>query len=233
MYGFDYRHPAMDSIVDILLSSQSDQGDIRGILGNQYMPYYQGAITELLIKAGYEKDKRIQASLLWLLSMRQDDGGWIVPVQGIPPSKRNDELWSGPAIQPDRTRPSSHMATGMVLRAFAALGMGALVEQAKPAARLLTGRFFTADKYNDRRSAEYWFKFQFPFWWTDLVSGIDSVIRVGITLKNEPLQRAMSWFVDNQSEDGLWDTGYGKGKRASANRAWVGLAICRNFIRLQ
>lgn len=232
VYGFDKRHPAMDAIVDFVGGFQSKAGDIRGILGNQYMPYYQGAITELLIKAGYKEDSRIQASLAWMLSMRQEDGGWIVPIQAIPPARRTDELWSGKPVEPDRSRPSSHMATGMVLRAFAAINELVQSYNVDSAIHLLVSRFFQSDKYNDRRHKDYWLKFQFPFWWTDLVSAIDSASRSGLTLENNYLMQGQQWFMDNQADDGLWDTGYGKGRRSDANRAWVGLAICRNILRL-
>jgi hypothetical protein len=233
VYGFDKRHPVLGGIVDFISSFQSEAGDIRGIIGNQYMPYYQGALTELMIKAGYGSDQRIQASLGWLLSIRQDDGGWIVPMQAIPPAQRTDEMWSGKPVDPNRSKPSSHMATGMVLRAFAALDKSQQVYDVDTALTLLVSRFFTSDKYNDRRHKNYWHKFQFPFWWTDLVSAIDSVSRLGLGLDDEHLMRGFSWFFDNQAEDGLWDSGYGKGARSEINRAWVGLAVCRNIIRLK
>jgi len=75
MYGFKRVHPALARAVEYLLSCQTDEGDIRGILGNQYMPYYHGALLELIIKAGYAEDPRVEKGLRWLLSMRQNDGG--------------------------------------------------------------------------------------------------------------------------------------------------------------
>jgi hypothetical protein len=232
-YGFDRRHPSMDSIVDFIVSFQSKKGDMRGILGNQYMPYYQGAITGLLVKAGYDQDLRVRDSLAWLLSMRQEDGGWIVPIQAVPPAERSDELWRGEPLEPDRSRPSSHMATGMVLRGFAYLDDDPLARDLVSAANLMASRFFTADKYNDRHGRQYWLKFQYPYWWTDLVSSIDSLSRLRLALNHERLKRGAAWFIENQAEDGLWETGYGKGRKAENNREWVGLAICRNLKRLQ
>jgi NAD(P)-dependent dehydrogenase (short-subunit alcohol dehydrogenase family) len=37
-------------------------------ISNQYMPYYQGAILELLIKASYADDARIEKGLDWFLT---------------------------------------------------------------------------------------------------------------------------------------------------------------------
>ena len=43
-----------------MLYTRTQEGDIRGILSNQYMPYYMGAILEILIKADYQKDGRVR-----------------------------------------------------------------------------------------------------------------------------------------------------------------------------
>ena len=80
------------------------------------MPRY----LALLINAGYAGDARVLAGLEWLLTQRQAGGGWIVPLQTVPAKARTSDMWPGPAIPPDRTQPFSHLATGMVLRAFAA-----------------------------------------------------------------------------------------------------------------
>ena len=115
-FGFDRSHLAVRVAAEYLFSCQTAEGDLRGILGNQYMPYYHAAILELLIKAGYAEDARVIRGLEWLLAMRQADGGWIVPVQAVPAKERTRDLWPGRAIPPDRSRPFSHLATGMVLR---------------------------------------------------------------------------------------------------------------------
>ena len=46
---------------------------------HQYSTTYSPAIMELLIKAGYDNDPRILKGFDWLLSIRQDDGGWALP----------------------------------------------------------------------------------------------------------------------------------------------------------
>jgi hypothetical protein len=78
MYGFQKGQPALAWAAEYVFSCQTDAGDIRGILGNQYMPYYHAAILELLIKSGYTKDSRVEKGLEWLLPMRQADGGWLL-----------------------------------------------------------------------------------------------------------------------------------------------------------
>lgn len=233
MYGFDHRHPAIRAAADYLLSCQTSEGDIRGILGNQYMPYYHAAILELLIKAGYAEDAQVVHGLEWLLTMRQADGGWIVPVQAVPTKERTRDLWPGPVIPPDRSRPFSHMATGTVLRAFAAHPVYRRHPDVLAAAYLLKGRFFLADKYHDRQGPAYWLKFQYPFWWTNLLTGLDTLARMGFQAEDEDVRRGLNWFVANQVPDGLWEHSYGAGKRAHALRLWVALAAGRVFRRFQ
>jgi hypothetical protein len=60
MYGVCRDHPALQQAAEYVFAQQTDEGDIRGIIGSQYMPYYHGAILELLIKAGYADDPRIE-----------------------------------------------------------------------------------------------------------------------------------------------------------------------------
>ncbi len=232
MYGFNRDHPTLPKSANYVFSCQTEEGDIRGILGNQYIPYYHAAITELLIKAGYEDDARVDKGFEWLLSVRQDDGGWIIPMQAIPSKDRTDEMWRGAPIPPDRSRPFSHLATGMVLRAFAAHPQYRQREEARIAGEQLKTRFFKSDKYNDRKTSQYWLKFQYPFWWTDIITALDSLSWLGFSADDADIQKGLDWFISNQEESGLWPTSYGKGKKAEKAKSWVGLAICRVLKRL-
>ena len=76
MYGFNKEDASAARAAEHLFSCQTTDGDIRGMLANQYANYYTGAILALLIKAGYEDDPRVEKGFQWLLSMRQDDLGW-------------------------------------------------------------------------------------------------------------------------------------------------------------
>jgi len=238
-FALDRRHPAMEKAASYLFTCQSIEGDIRGILGTQYMPYYHGAILELLIKAGYADDARVERGLDWLLSVRQEDGGWIVPVQAVPPKEKTRELWSAPPVPPDRSRPFSHLATGMALRPFAVRPDYRRRNAVALAARRLKSRFFQPDKYNDRKAAAYWLKFQYPFWWTNLLTALDTLSLLGYGPDDEDVKRGLDWFVDNQQDDGLWLTSYEQAKRVVPSekereaRLWVGLAVARVFVRLQ
>ena len=227
MNGFTRDHPSVQRAANYMLSCQTAEGDIRGILGNQYMPYYHSVILELLIKAGYADDQRVIAGLDWLLAVRQKDGGWIVPTQAVPTKDRNSEFWSGEPIVPERSKPHSHMATGMALRALAVHPIYRKRDEVIKAGEVLKRRFFKPDKYNDRKAKSYWFKFQFPFWWTNLLTALDTLSWLEFDREDADIIKGLEWFSTNQVEDGLWPTGYGSGKRSEENRRWVGLAICR------
>lgn len=78
-FGFTNQHSAIQNAAEYLFSFQTKEGDFRGIYGNQYTPNYTAGIAELLIKAGYERDKRIKKVFEWLMSIRQSDGGLAIP----------------------------------------------------------------------------------------------------------------------------------------------------------
>ena len=60
-YDLDRQHPAVAAAAAFLSSFQTETGDYRGIYGHQYTPNYSAAITELLIRAGYEHTEVISA----------------------------------------------------------------------------------------------------------------------------------------------------------------------------
>lgn len=227
MYAFNRSHPAIERAADYLYSCQSPQGDLRGILGNQYMPYYHSAIMELLVKAGFANDRHVRRGLDWLLTMRQDDGGWIIPAQGVPASKKTHRFWRGAPLPPDRALPFSHLATGMVLRGLVAHPAYRARPEVRAAGMLLKGRMFEPDRYNDRRGREYWLKFGYPFWWPNILTVLEMLARLGVTSDDREVAKALAWFLDHQRADGLWDTGYGHGRRAARIEYWVALSICR------
>lgn len=228
-YGFTREHPAIRKAADYVFTCQTEEGDIRGIIANQYMPYYCGAIMELLIKAGYNDDLRIEKGFQWLLSIRQNDGGWAAPLRTLGISYA--EAVELGTLKPDRAKPSSHMQTGMVLGAFAAHPGYRVSHEARRAADLLKSRFFKPDGYVDRRSKTYWTKFQYPFWWPNILTSLDSLSLMGYPGDDPQIRLALDWFITHQDASGLWNTSYNKGEKARERDQWVGLAICRVFKR--
>jgi hypothetical protein len=178
--------------------------------------------------------------------MRQDDGGWLIPAQALPVAAKTDELWRAAPVVAGPALPSSHMAAGMALRAFAVHPVHRDLPAVRAAADLLKSRFFSADRDNDRRARPHWTKLQYPFWWNNLLTAPDSLSLLGYPAGDADVARGLGWFVENQQGDGLWRTGcrqtertgYRQAKhpeptsREMARMAWVGLAVCRVFRRL-
>jgi hypothetical protein len=213
-YELTKDHHAAKEAAEFLFSCQTKQGDIRGMLANQYATYYTGAILAHLIKAGYEDDVRVEKGFRWLISMRQDDGGWTVPILT---HKFNREAvyrltseYAEP-VEPDRSKPFSHNWTDMVLRAFAAHRKYRKCKEAKKAADLLKSRFFLPDVYTSYKASSYWVRFL--FWWPNLVTALDSLSLMGYSRDDSDIRKALNWLFENQLSDGLWNISYVEGKK--------------------
>lgn len=229
-YGLSKEHPQITAAAQYLFSCQTDEGDFRGIYGNQYATTYSPAIMELLIKSGYEKDKRIDKGFQWLLSMRQEDGGWIIPFRTSGMNLK-EALKAEKPNSPDRSKPFSHLVTGMVLRAFAAHPKYRKSKEAKKAGELLASRFFQRDKYPDRKDKNYWERVSYPFWFTDIITALDSLSLLGFTADNHHIQEGLDFLLKRQNKEGLFNLHIVRG-RDKDNKYWVSLAVCRLFKRL-
>jgi hypothetical protein len=224
-YGLKNSNPSIEKAASFLFGFQTEEGDFRGIYGNQYTPNYTAGIMEILVKAGYEEDPRIEKGFRWLLSIRQRDGGWAIPLR-TKKAKLDAIAMSRKTIQPDKSKPFSHLVTGVVLRAFAAHKIYRESVEAKTAGKLLASRFFNRDLYPDRGTIEFWTKFTFPFWFTDLLSSLDSLSLLRFTTNDPHVKKAVDWLVAKQQKIGSWNLTILKGKDKEVNR-WMSLAICR------
>jgi hypothetical protein len=240
-YEMNKKHPAIEKASEYLFSCQTDEGDIRGILANQYAPYYTGAIMYLLIKAGYENDPRIEKGFKWLLDMRQSDGGWVIGSPGMIgmnlsrseinnlTSNKNRETMN----YFDKSKPFSAAGTGMVIRAFAVHSKYKNSKYATKAAELLKSKFFKKDNWTSYQHPDNWIRFQFPFWWTNLISALDSISLIGLPKEDPDIKNALKWLTDHQESEGLWNVSYSKihkspdNRRTFETRLWLTLTICR------
>jgi hypothetical protein len=229
-YAMDKSNPSIQHAAEYLFSAQTDEGDFRVIYGTQYTPNYSAGIMELLIKAGYADDRRIKRGFRWLLSIRQRDGGWAIPLRTRGMNFTRTVLNSTELIQPNYDKSFSHLVTGVVLRAFAAHPVYRASPEAQHAGSLLSSRLFKSDTYPDRRTAEYWKRTSFPFWFTDMVSALDSLSRLGFSPAQKPIADALDWFVRRQQDDGGFNLKIVRGKDPDT-RLWICFAVCRLFKR--
>lgn len=228
-YGLNKNHQQVKNAAKYFFSCQTLEGDFRGIYGNQYATTYSPAIMELLIKSGYVNDKRIKKGFDWLLSMRQEDGGWTIPFRTTDMNLK-EALLANELNSADRSKPFSHLATGMVLRAFAAHPDYRESKEAKKAGTLLASRFFQPDKYPDRKDKKYWERVSYPFWFTDIISALYSLSFLGFTTKNHQIQEGLTFLSNQQNNEGLFDLKVVRGSDKDL-KYWICLAICKLFKR--
>jgi hypothetical protein len=189
---------------------------------------------ELLVKAGYADDPRIAKGFLWLLATRQSDGGWAIPLRtvGVPFSEFVDLQRHPKPIAPDKSKPFSHLTTGMVLRAFAAHPAHCRSAEARQAGKLLATRLYRRDAYGDRGDVGYWERVSFPFWFTDIVSAFDSLSRMGFRPDVPTISAALDRLKKIQRTDGTFGLRLIKNKDPDLPW-WICLALCRSFKRWQ
>src|SRR6185503_16935115 len=184
---------------DLLLDSQDKEGGIGDLAlgetpesrGRTVAVHFQGWALGVLCRAGYDDDPRIERGFRYLLANRQADGGWA---------------WRGVRTE-SAARPSSHLITGMALRAFAASPSRRSSREARRAAELLATRFLQPDRYPDRRAASYWEQLGEPRFYTDVLDALDSATAVGLGKENSGVRTAEAYLRGRQQPDGLWYPG--------------------------
>jgi len=182
----------------------------------------------LLIKAGYVEDPRIAKALAWLLAMRQRDGGWAIPVRtiGLPFQEFVDFTLHPEPLARDRSKPSSHLVTGMLLRAFAAHPAWLKAIEVQRAGELLASRLYKRDTYADRGEVSYWERVSFPFWFTDIVSSLDALSLLGFGPEIPAISAGLARMREIQRADGTFAFKLLRAKDKDLPW-WICLAVCR------
>jgi hypothetical protein len=189
----------LNKVAGCLLSSQGADGGIAD-LGLGETPkarpkgvalHFQGWAVSALCRCGFEGDPRVEKAFQFLLERRQDDGGWA---------------WRG--VRTDSAaRPSSHLVTGMVLRAFASSTARRASREARRAAELLATRFLQPDRYEDRKAPSYWEMLTEPRFYTDVLDALDTITAIGLGKENSGVRTAEAYLRSRQAGDGLWYPG--------------------------
>ncbi len=188
--------PQLERIADYILSSQAGDGGIADLTvadtpkgrAKLVALHFHGWAIAALSRAGFEADPRVEKGFQFLLSLRQDDGGWA---------------WRG--VRTDSAaRPSSHLVTGMVLRAFAASSQRRASREARRAAELLATRFLQPDRYEDRKAPSYWEILSEPRFYTDVLDALDTITGIGLGKENSGVRTAEAYLRSRQTPNGLW-----------------------------
>lgn len=229
-YGCCSDEEGVKKAVQFLFSTQTKEGDFRGAYLNEYAPTYHALTLEVLSLFGMDKDEKTQKGFKWLMKFRQDDGGWVIPYRTIPKEefkKRYNyeaQMKLNP-VEPDKSKPFSHLVTGMVLRALAASSHWRKKKEALETGELLMNRFFKSDKYDDRRSASYWEEISFPYWATDILSSLDALSLIGFTAEQKSIKKALNWLLEKKNAKGYWEAG--DKKASKEDHLWVTLSVLR------
>jgi hypothetical protein len=198
-FGLGLPHAAAKAAAELLLGSQDADGGIADLAVGETREarpksvalHFQGWALAALCRAGADADPRVARGFQYLLASRQADGGWA---------------WRG--VRTDSAaRPSSHLVTGMVLRAFAASPSRRTSREARRAAELLATRFLQPDRYPDRKAATFWEQLGEPRFYTDVLDALDAVTAVGLGKENSGVRTAEAYLRGRQNPDGLWYPG--------------------------
>jgi hypothetical protein len=227
-FGCTSKDKGIQKAINFLLSTQSKEGDFRGAYLNEYAPTYHALILELLCMFGKDKDQKIQKGFRWFVRNKQEDGGWVIPYRTIDKDELRkrynlDAQMKLNPVKPDKSRPFSHLVTGMVLRAFASSPTWRKSKEAKKAGELIMKRFFKPDAYEDRVLASFWDEITYPFWATDILSCLDALSKIGFSPEEEGIHKALEWLQKRQSPQGYWKSGIQKS--TLENHLWVTLAV--------
>ncbi|MES1205813.1 MAG: hypothetical protein ABUS79_07730 [Pseudomonadota bacterium] len=198
-FGLDLSVPAVGAAAEVVLASQNKDGGIAALAigekksekGKVVAVHFQGWALATLCRVGLDADPRVARGFDFLLQWRQADGGWA---------------WRG--VRSDSSaRPSSHLITGMALRAFAASPTRRVSREARRAAELLATRFLQPDRYPDRKGPLYWEQLSEPRFYVDMLDALDTVTAVGLGKENSGVRTAEAYVRGRQSQDGLWYPG--------------------------
>jgi hypothetical protein len=197
--GLDAELPAVANAAEFVLATQGKDGGIAALAigenstdkGKLPAVHFQGWALAALGRVGLDVDERIANGFKFLLHWRQADGGWA---------------WQGVRCD-SSARPSSHLITGMALRAFAASPSRRSSREARRAAELLATRFLQPDRYPDRKAPAYWEQLAEPRFYVDMLDALDTVTAVGLGKENSGVRTAEAYVRGRQTLDGLWYPG--------------------------
>jgi hypothetical protein len=222
---------ALHKACEFVLKSMGDDGGIADLVlgetpaarGKMVALHFQGWALSALCRAGYDDDARVQKGFDFLLAHRQHDGGWA---------------WRGVRTE-SAARPSSHLITGMVLRAFAASKSRRISREPRRAAELIATRFLQPDRYEDRKPASHWEEIAEPRFWVDVLGALDSVTAIGLGKENSGVRTAEAYVRSRQAEDGFWYPGSpdkgsktAAGDRDKASALWLTLRVLLTLRRI-
>lgn len=229
-YGCNREDEEIQKAVQFIFSTQSQDGYFWNGYIKEYMPTYHALTLEILCVFGWDQDDKTQKGFEWLMKHRQNDGGWAIPYRTWDKNELQNHFnceakQKNKPLEPDRSKPFSHLVTGMILRALAESLQWRDRKETREAGKLLMDRFFMPDEYEEGQDVSHWEDLTYPFWGTDILSSLDSLSKIGFGLENENIQMGLNWLSQRQKREGYWEA---QSKKSSLeDHLWVTLAILR------
>lgn len=214
-FGCSPEHLSMHRAADFIFSTQNREGGFQSPEGQEPSPITQALALELLCRFAWGTDGRIKKGFRWLLNKQQKDGGWAI-IEG-----RGNGRTAGSNGR--RPLPSSFRVTGVVLRALAESPLMNRSRDAKRAGECLLCRFFQDNSISLGRTPSVWEEISFPYWAAGLLSGLDSLARIGFKPDRDRVKQALDWLMRRQTSAGYWES---RGDKANVEDSlWVTLAV--------
>ncbi len=152
-----------------------------------------GNVVAALLRFGYGGDARVWKAIAWLISIQNQDGGWLCP------------YWKAHL----KDTHSCFMGTITPLEAFSEVPVEKRTEEmnkviARGAEFLLMHRLFKADHHDFKIIKQNWLKFGFPWFYRyDVLRGLLVLTKLGYT-RDERLNDALELLLAKQGPDGRW-----------------------------
>jgi len=166
-----------------------------------------GNMVAALIRLGYKEDPRVKKALDWLISIQNEDGGWLCP------------YWRAHI----KDTHSCFYGTICPLEAFSEVPEAERSNEMKRAVErgaefLLMHRLFKADHHNFQIINPQWLKLGFPwFYGYDILRGLVILTKLGY-IKDERLNDAIEILLEKQQPNGKWIL-----ESAPAGRMWINI----------
>jgi hypothetical protein len=187
-----------------------------------------GNMCAALIRLGYKDDIRVKKALNWLVSVQNQDGGWLCPYWS---AHINDThgCFDGTIcpLEAFSEIPKEHQS----------IEMKKAIENG--AEFLLMHHLYQADHHKYKTINSSWLKFTFPpFYRYNILRGLDVLTKLGYT-KDKRLDDAIKILVKKQQKDGKWILENTPSGRMQANietkgkpSKWITLIALRVLKRL-
>jgi prenyltransferase beta subunit len=216
-FGCEGDEEAIRKAVGFVFSTQKLDGVFQGPDWPEQSPITHALALELLCRLGQGADKRVQKGFRWLIRKQQEDGGWSAPGANanVQDCKRRGKGLSQ----------SSFRVTGVVLRAMAESPHWQRSRETRRAGEFLLSRFYPDKAGGKTRGSSCWEELTYPFWATNLLSGLDVLSRIGFKPDKGRIPQALDWLMRRQLVAGYWES---KPEKPSLeDHLWVTLSVLR------